>query len=179
MKKSVNAFDYAGEICNAMKSGILMTTKNGDFVNTMTIGWGHIGMVWSRPTFIAYVRESRYTRTMVDNHGEFTVNIPVGQIDRSILGYCGSKSGRDVDKIKKLGLTLVDSDHISVPGIKELPLTLECRVIYRQKQDLAAIPEDLIKRYYPAYTDANIPFADADGHYMYIAEILGAYMIED
>lgn len=179
MKKQIDVFDYAGTISKAMKKGILLTTKNGDFVNTMTIGWGHVGILWGRPTFVAYVRESRHTRAMLENHGEFTVNIPTGPIDGGILGICGTKSGRDMDKIKELGLTLVDSDHVDVPGIKQLPLTLECKVIYTQKQDVASIPDDLIKRYYPNYIDSNVSFADADGHYCFVAEIVGSYLIEE
>ena len=46
MKKNIDAFDYAGYICKAMKKGILLTTKAGDRVNTMTIGWGKIGIEW-------------------------------------------------------------------------------------------------------------------------------------
>ena len=179
MKKEIQAFDYAGQICKALPKGILMTTKNGDFVNTMVIGWGHIGIEWGRPIFVAYVRESRHTKTMVKNHGEFTVNVPVGDVDSNIIKVCGTKSGRDLDKIRELGLHLVESDHVSVPGIKELPLTLECKVIYKQKQDLSAIPGDILARYYP-----EIPGADFDGqardyHYVYYGEILGAYLIED
>ena len=140
MKKEVNAFDYAGHICKAMPKGILMTTKNGDFVNTMVIGWGHIGIEWGRPIFVAYVRESRHTKTMVENHGEFTVNVPMGEFDSEIIRICGTKSGRDMDKIKELGLHLEDSNVVDVPGIQEFPLTLECKVIYTQKQDLSAVP---------------------------------------
>ena len=173
MKKQVNPFDYAGEICKALPKGILITTKNGDFVNSMTIGWGHIGIEWSKPIFVAYVRESRYTKTMLENHGEFTINVPVGNVDGNILAVCGRKSGRDMDKIKELGLHLVESDVIAVPGIEELPLTLECKVIYKQKQDLSAIPEDILKRYYPA--DEN---GFQDYHYAYYGEIVNAYLIE-
>ena len=173
MKKQVNAFDYAGEICKALPKGILITTKNGDFVNAMTIGWGHIGIEWSRPIFVAYVRESRHTKTMLENHGEFTINVPMGEFDRNILAVCGRKSGRDMDKIKELGLHLVESDVVSVPGIAELPLTLECKVIYKQKQDLSAIPADIIKTYYPA-DDTGFQ----DYHYAYYGEIVNAYIIE-
>lgn len=173
MKKQVNAFDYAGDICKALPKGILITTKNGDFVNAMTIGWGHIGIEWSRPIFVAYVRESRHTKTMLENNGEFTINVPVGEFDRNILVVCGRKSGRDMDKIKELGLHLVESDVVSVPGIAELPLTLECKVIYKQKQDLSAIPDDIIKTYYPA---DNTGFQDY--HYAYYGEIVNAYIIE-
>lgn len=173
MKKQVNVFDYANEICKALPKGILITTKNGNFVNSMTIGWGHLGIDWSKPIFVAYIRESRHTKTMLENHGEFTINVPMGEVDKNILGFCGTKSGRNLDKIQELGLHLVDSDVVSVPGIAELPLTLECKVIYKQKQDLSAIPEDIIKRYYPA-DDTGFQ----DYHYAYYGEIVNAYLIE-
>ena len=95
MKKHVETFDYAGTICKEMKKGILLTTKVDDKVNTMTIGWGKIGIEWGKPIFIAYVRESRYTKTMLEQSGEFTVNIPMGELDKKILAYCGTKSGRN------------------------------------------------------------------------------------
>ena len=178
MNRQVNAFDYAGEVCKAMPKGILMTTKNGDFVNSMVIGWGHIGIEWGRPIFVAYVRESRYTKDMVENHGEFTVNIPMGEFDKEIIRICGSKSGRDMDKIQQLGLHLVASEHVDVPGIEEFPLTLECKVIYKQKQDLSAIPADILARYYPEIPDADFDGQNRDYHYAYYGEILGAYLIE-
>ena len=173
MKKQVNVFDYAVDICKALPKGVLITTKNGDFVNSMTIGWGHVGIEWGKPIFVAYVRESRHTKTMLENHGEFTVNVPMGSFDSNILAVCGRKSGRDMDKIKELGLQLVESDVVSVPGIAELPLTLECKVIYKQKQDLSAVPEDIAKRYYPA--DAT---GFQDYHYAYYGEIVNAYLVE-
>lgn len=174
MKKTVDAFDYAGHICKAMKKGILLTTKADDKVNTMTIGWGKIGIEWNRPVFIAYVRESRYTKEMMEKNGEFTVNIPMGEIDSRILSHCGRTSGRDSDKIKDLNLTLVDSDIVSVPGILELPLTLECKVIYTQKQDLSALPQELIDRFYPQVDASGF----RDYHIAYYGEILGASLLE-
>ena len=174
MKKMIEAFDYAGNICKAMPRGILLTTKANGKVNTMTIGWGKIGIEWGKPVFIAYVRESRYTKQMLEENGEFTVNVPYGEFDSRILGFCGTKSGRDVDKIAALGLTLAEPETISVPGIKELPLTLECKVIYKQKQDLSAIPEDILKKYYPADADGY-----QDYHYAYYGEIISAYIITE
>ncbi len=172
MKQQINVFDYAGHICKALKKGILITTKAGDKVNTMTIGWGHIGVDWSRPIFVAYIRETRYTKQMLEANGEFTINVPMDTVDNKILGFCGTKSGRDTDKIQELGLTLVDSDVVSVPGIQELPLTLECKVIYKQKQDLSAIPPEIIARYYPADESGF-----QDYHYVYYGEIVNAYLI--
>ena len=172
MKKILNPFDCAGQICEAMKQGILLTTKANDKVNTMTIGWGHIGIEWGRPIFTAYVRETRHTKQMLEENGEFTVNIPVGEPMKAALGFCGSKSGRVVDKIQELGLTLEDPISISVPGIQEFPLTLECKVIYKQKQDLSALPEDILQRYYP--TDET---GFRDYHYAFYGQILNAYLI--
>ena len=173
MKKMIEAFDYAGTVCKAMPRGILLTTKADGKVNTMTIGWGHIGIEWGKPIFVAYVRESRYTKQMLEANGEFTVNVPMGSIDGKLLGYCGTKSGRATDKIADLGLTLEEPEVISVPGIQELPLTLECRVIYKQKQDLSAIPENILTRYYPADETGY-----QDYHYAYYGEIVSAYIIE-
>ena len=152
----------------------MLTTKAGDTVNTMTIGWGKIGIEWNRPVFIAYVRETRYTKQLLEAAGEFTVNIPVGDADSRILGYCGTKSGRDTDKIADLSLTLVDSDNVQVPGIRELPLTLECKVIYKQKQDLAQLPESITDRFYPVVNEDGF----RDYHIAYYGEIVNAYLIE-
>ena len=178
MKKHVETFDYAGTICKEMKKGILLTTKVDDKVNTMTIGWGKIGIEWGKPIFIAYVRESRYTKTMLEQSGEFTVNIPMGEVDKKTLGYCGTKSGRNTDKIADMGLTLEEGESITVPGIKELPLTLECKVIYKQKQDLAAIPEEILARYYPQDVDGSAPGSNRDYHIAYYGEIVNTYIIE-
>lgn len=174
MKKAVEVFDYAGHICKALKKGVLLTTKNGSRVNTMTIGWGHIGCVWNTPVFIAFVRETRFTKQMLEENGEFTVNIPMGDVNSRILGFCGTKSGADVDKVQALGLHLEDPLTVSVPGIRELPLTLECKVIYKQKQDLNAIGEDIIKRFYPVMDENGFQ----DYHIVYYGEIVNAYLIE-
>ena len=73
MKQNIDAFDYAGHICQAMRKGLLLTTKAKNMVNTMTIGWGKLGIEWNRPVFIAYVRETRYTKQLLEENGEFTV----------------------------------------------------------------------------------------------------------
>lgn len=106
---------------------------------------------------------------MLDGNPEFTINVPVGDYDKKILGVCGSKSGRDIDKIEVAGLTLVEPEVIGVPGIKELPLTLECRVLYRQQQDDDKLCDELRKRFYTLETG---------DHIAYYGEIVAAYVIE-
>ena len=173
MKKMIDPFDYAGELAKNMKRGILLTTKGRGMVDTMTIGWGTIGVKWGRPVFVAYVRESRFTRELLDENPEFTVNIPVGQVDGKILGFCGTKSGRDVDKIRELGLHLEEPVNITVPGIRELPLTLECKVIYRNPQPTEGLPQEILDRYYPEVNGKR------DAHIAYYGEIVSAYIIEE
>ncbi len=177
--KKIDVFEYAKEIMMGVKSGALVTTKVGDKVNTMTISWGTLGIEWNKPIFITFVREQRFTREMLDNNGEFTVNIPMGDFDKKITAVAGSKTGRSLDKIKELGLTLVDSENISVPGIKELPLTLECRVVYKQLQDRNALTPENLEKHYPQDVDSSHPFANKDFHIAYYGEIVGAYIIED
>ena len=179
MKKEINAFDYAGHICTSMKKGILLTTKADGKVNTMTIGWGTIGIEWGRPVFVAYVRVGRHTRQMLDESGEFTVNIPYGEVDSKILAVCGTKSGRDTDKIAELGLELVDSDVVSAPGIRQLPLTLECKVRCSSIQNIPMLPEDILSRYYPKGVDSSNPGRNEDFHVAYYGEIVNAYLITD
>ena len=174
MKKPINVWEYAGKILEETEKGVLLTTKAGGKVNTMTIGWGTLGVEWGKPIYTVFVRESRHTKKLLDENGEFTVNIPYGQYDKSILGICGTRSGRDMDKIKELGRTLEDPEVIGVPGIKELPLTLECRVIYRQDQDPDAINEESTARFYPKSPE----FPEGDYHTAYYGQILAAYIIE-
>ena len=173
MKQLIDAFDYAGHICKCLRKGVLLTTAAENRVNTMTIGWGCMGIEWNRPVFIAYVRESRYTRQLLKENPEFTVNIPYGEYDSKILSYCGKKTGREVDKIKNLGLTLVASDKVSVPGIQELPLTLECKVIYQKKQDAEELPKSIRERFYPIDENGQV-----DEHIAFYGEIINAYIAE-
>ena len=172
MREKVEVFDYAGHICKAMKKGILLTTAAGDKFNTMTIGWGTLGIEWNRTIFIAYVRESRYTRQLLKKNPEFTVNIPLADCDSRILGYCGKVSGRDTDKFRDLGLTAVDSEIVSVPGILELPLTLECRILYEQDQEVDRLPQSVLERFYPKDDCTGLP----DHHIAFYAEVVNAYI---
>lgn len=174
MKQKINVWEYAPQILSAIEKGVLLTTKAGGQVDTMTIGWGTMGVEWKKPIFIAFVRQSRFTKTLLDKNPEFTVNVPLGDCDKSILGICGTESGRDVDKIQKLNLTLVDGETVSVPGILELPLTLECKVLYQQDQVLADIQEESRNRYYkPGSIDEN------NFHTAYYGEITAAYILKD
>ena len=177
-KRTIDALAHAGEIAQALKRGVFLTTKVGEKVNSMVIGWGHLGRIWNLPTYVVYVRESRYTKDALDKTGEFTVSAPLSGIDPKIQQVCGSLSGRDVDKVKEAGLTLEAPEKNHVPGIREYPLTLECRVLYSQKQDPKEIPAEILEKFYPQ--NCSLPGAvdGRDVHTAYIGLIEDAYIIE-
>ena len=174
MKRKVNVWDYAGKIAEAMNPGILATTKANGKVNTMTIGWGTLGIEWGKPICTVFVRQSRYTKEFLDKTGVFTVNVPLEECPKEILSVCGSKSGRDMDKFAELGLETEEGMTVSVPGIRQLPLTLECKVLYQQDQVLDSIEESCRNRYYAAGTPNENDF-----HTAYYGLVTKAYIIEE
>ena len=101
----VDVWDYAGGIARALEKGALLTAKADGRANSMVIGWGHLGRIWEKPVFVAYVREGRFTRGLIDRNPEFTVNVALQGLDSRVMAVCGSRSGRDTDKLKEAGLT--------------------------------------------------------------------------
>lgn len=178
MKKEIEVLDYTNEIMKAVKTGVLLTTKTEDKVNSMTISWGTLGIEWSKPIFTVFVRENRFTKQQLDKNPEFTINIPYGEYDKKILGFCGTKTGHKVDKIKELNLTLETPNKVSVPAIRELSLTLECKVVYKQKQEENAVTEENRNLFYPQDVDSSFHGANKDYHTAYYGEIVSAYIIE-
>ncbi len=174
MKRHFDPMEHATQILQGLRSGALLTTCCDGRVNTMTISWGTLGIEWGRVIFTAFVRGCRYTEPMLARSMEFTVNIPFEPIDRNITQVCGTKSGRDMDKIAELGLTLEASEKISAPGIRQLPVTLECKVLYAQQQ----YPEHFIDEQARSRYPENSPAIHDDFHTAYYAEIVSAYVIE-
>ena len=173
MKEIIDAFDYAQTIIKALPQGILLNT-NGDKFNSMVIGWGHLGVIWGRETFTVYVRQSRYTKLQLDQTREYTISAPLeGGLSREVFRICGSESGRDMDKARAAGLTLMEAETLHTPGIKEAPLTLECKVLYQQDQALGSMPEEMQRRFYGRGPEKG------DFHTAYIGEIVNAYIIRE
>lgn len=173
MHRDIDPLEFSSRITGALPGGVLLTTCASGEVDTMTIGWGTMGVVWGLPMFIAYVRRSRHTKSLLDANPEFTVNVPVGDARRDVLSYCGTRSGRDTDKVADMGLTPVEGRRVSVPALAEFPLTLECRVRYSQEQIGGWIPEDIRRRFYPVDADGGM-----DVHTAYYGEIVDAYILE-
>ena len=179
MKKQVNFMDYAGLIIDRLDMGVLMTTKDQNKVNTMTLRWGTIGIHWSKKVFVAYVRKSCFTHEILNKHPYFTINIPTLSYDKKILGICGSKSGRNVNKIELCNLHLTESEIIDVPGIKEFPLTLECKVIAKIDQNVDGIDSFILDEHYPIQSPTTFAGTRENNHTAFYGEIVNAYIIEE
>ncbi len=149
-----------------LKKGVFLTVKHKDKVNTMTIAWGTIGFMWNKPIFTVMVRPSRHTYEMIELSKEFTVSMPIYEDMRKALNYCGTTSGKDNDKIRNLGLTLVEGQKVSTPIIGECSLHYECRIVARQalKPD-CMLPEIDEKAY-----------NKGDYHTMFYGEIVSCYL---
>lgn len=104
---------------------------------------------------LMYVRQGRFTKGQLDKAGEFTISVPLENPDPQINKICGWQSGFNIDKVKEAGLELVDADTINTPGVKQYPLTIECKVLYAQDQDLSKIPEDIREKTYPQDVDGT------------------------
>lgn len=176
MKKEIDVYAYGKELLESLSTGILLNSKADGKLNTMTISWGSVGTFWGKPTFVTYVRTGRYTHQLLESNPYFTVSVPYGEFDRSILGKAGSLSGRDGDKVAQLGLTPFAAAVNGVEGFKELPLTLECKIVYKQTFDAGAMSQEALDRFYPADVDGSNCGANRDMHTAYYGEVMAAYI---
>lgn len=80
----------------------LLTAGTLDKFNTMTISWGGVGELWGKDVAFVFVRPQRYTYGFMEENDYFTLSFFGGDYKKE-LGICGSKSGRDTDKIALTG----------------------------------------------------------------------------
>lgn len=163
--RDTNAFEQATPMFEQLYQGAFLTTAQDDNVNTMTIAWGGIQILWGRPFYVVYVRYSRHTYAMLETSNDFTVSIPKAGTLKEELAYCGTKSGRDTDKIKDCGLTLVPAKAVGTPIIGECLQHYECKIRYRQAMEPNAVPLEVKQRHYPSH----------NYHMIYYGEIVERY----
>ncbi len=168
MTKAINAFEYGEQILKTLSKGAFLTTAASGKQNTMTIGWGSLGFKWGMPTFTVMVRQSRYTKELIDANSEFTVSFPIAGDFQKALGLCGSKSGRDLDKFTAAGLTLADGQTVNVPVIAGCGLHLECKIVDTLTMNEDEFDKELGAKWY----------ADKNWHTCYTGIITAAYIEE-
>lgn len=148
-----NPFDLIG------KDWALVTSGNTDKFNTMTVSWGGVGIMWGKPVTYTFIRPQRYTFEFMEANGYFSMSF-FDEEQRDVLKFCGSKSGRDYDKVKETGLTPAFTED-GVPYFEEAKLVLVCKKMYSQflNEDCIEDAESVAKWY------------DNDYHKMYVSEI--------
>ena len=162
-KETTDYRDHLEETVKAFSEDRVLLVSRGKEgpPNAMAIGWGTTGIIWRRPIFVVLVRPSRYTYKLIEESGEFTVNIVPQQL-KEVVQYCGTKSGRDHDKFKEKQLTAIPSRKVKTPIIKECILHFECRVVNRIDLVPSELEKSIITTLYPK----------GDFHRVYFGEIL-------
>jgi len=169
-KVPVGYTDCLAETVAALaEPGCLLVSQGSDGKpNAMTIGWGTVGVIWGRPMFVVLVRHSRYTWRLLEEHGEFTVNVPPPSLTDAAV-VCGTKSGRDTDKFAATGLTPVAGKHVAVPIIDQCVVHYECRTVHRNNVDPTHLAGVVMDEFYGA----------GDFHTIYFGQIIGVEADDD
>ena len=167
MAKQEIAYDEYFEQVNKIlgTTGLLLASGAPEKpTNAMAIGWGILGKVWGRPMWVVLVRPSRFTYKVIEETGDFTVNVPGADLSKAV-SYCGSHSGRDQNKLAELGLGVAAGREVGCGIIEACPINYECQVV--GKSDI--VPEMLaeaVKREF---------YAQGDYHRVYFGQVLAAY----
>lgn len=159
-----NVFETIG------KEWLLVTVGDKDNFNMMTASWGCLGWLWNKPVAVIFIRPERYTHDLIEQSDKLTLSF-LGHSEeaRKIYAFCGSKSGRDFDKLKETGLVPVETDNGGVT-YEQARLTFECRKLYKD----AIKPE--------CFLDHSISqwYGEKGGyHDVYVVEITNAYGVSD
>lgn len=122
------------------KEWMLVTAGTPDKFNMMTASWGCIGWLWGKPVAVAFIRPERHTHAFIEKEERLTLSF-LGDTPemRKAYAFCGSKSGRDYDKVKETGLHPVEAAQGAVT-FSEARLTLCCKKLYKD----AIRPENFV-----------------------------------
>ena len=138
---------------------MLITAGNKEHFNTMTAAWGGLGFLWKEPTATIFIRPQRYTYEFVEKYSDFTLCF-FNKEHHEVLKICGTKSGRDIDKVKESGLTPLLSENGNI-YFEEARLVIECKKDYYDDIKPELFLDKSLEKIYPAL----------DYHRMYIGFI--------
>jgi len=163
--KKINVKDLSDNVFKLLDNDwMLVTAGSSETANPMTASWGGFGILWNRPIAISFIRPQRHTYKLLEKNDNFTLSF-FSEEYRSILNFCGQKSGRDINKIKETGLIPLTTENGAV-SFKQARLILVCKKLYVDdiNPDKFIVPE-IISKMYPG----------KDFHRFYIGEILECY----
>ncbi len=152
-----NPFDKIG------KEWYLITSGDQAKYNMMTASWGTMGIFWGKPVVNSFIRPQRYTFEFIEQNDLFTISF-FEESYRETLQFCGSHSGRDVDKAQACHFTPTFLD--GTTAFEEANLVLICKKLYAydiKPEEMLDAPA--IEKWYP----------QKDYHRCYFAEILKVY----
>jgi len=105
---------------------VLVSSGTMENSNIITIAW--TGIINTNPAMVYIsVKPERYSYEMIKNSGEFVINLTNEDLAFA-TDFAGVKSGKNIDKFKKLNLTKEKANFVRVPMIKESPVSIECKV---------------------------------------------------
>ena len=143
---------------------MLITAGNAEKANMMTASWGGAGVLYNKPVAICFINPARYTYGIMEKSETFTLTFYPGEY-KDVLKYCGTKSGRDEDKIKGSGLTPMYTENGAV-AFSQACVIIECRKMLSQSLMLDSIENEQERN-----KRAMQPM-----HKMYIGEILNVWV---
>jgi len=140
---------------------MLITAGDKNACNTMTASWGGLGVLWNEPVATIYIRPQRFTKGFVDNEKYFSLTF-FKEDYRKELALCGTKSGRDMNKVKECGFT-VEYGVGDTPYFEQAELVLICEKLYADELK----EENFINK-----TPAEKCYPEKDWHTFYIGKIV-------
>ena len=141
------------------KDWMLIAAEMGGKANAMTAAWGGLGFMWERNVVFTVIRPQRYTKGLVDGANTFSLTF-FDESFKKMLGYMGTASGRDEDKIGKSGLTLLHSG--DTPYFEEAGAAIICKKLYAQEmRPDCFLDQGFNEKFYP----------ENDHHTLYVAEV--------
>lgn len=165
--KSINPSEINDNLIKLISDDwMLITAGNKDKFNTMTANWGGTGYLWRKQVVFVFVRPERYTFRFMEDSDGFTLSF-YDEKYRDALNICGTKSGRDYDKVREAGLTPFFTEN-GYPAFSEARLMLECRKLYASQLTRDAFLDDEPLRTHYS-TKGGL-------HKLYIAEIVKAWI---
>ncbi len=162
--KDLNYMNIAEDAIRKIKKGAFLTVKAGNALNTMTIGWATFGVIWQKPIMMVAVRSTKHTFGIMERAVDFTVTVPSGDMGKE-TAFCGSKSGRDLDKFKMCNLETTGGQKVVSPIIKTPGYHFECKIVYKSAMNPAHLDKNYDTSLYP----------QKDYHTLYFGEILACY----
>lgn len=162
--KNISADKIPGNIIKLLNDWILITSGTDDKINVMTASWGGLGVLWEKPVSFCFINPTRYSINTMDEGDTYTISFYTEAYKDAML-YCGTKSGRDTDKIKGSGLTPIKTPS-GATVFSEAWMILECKKIIAQPIQSESV---IVK-------PSNNDWSKNGYHKMYIGEILNVWV---